>query len=52
MVSGRLQLTLGHESVRLDVGDAFTFPGREPHTWANGDATGPCDVLWVLAPAP
>ncbi|MEU8244155.1 cupin domain-containing protein [Actinoplanes missouriensis] len=50
---GRLRLTLAEESVLLHAGDAFTFPGREPHTWANaGDGDEQCQVIWVLAPAP
>jgi hypothetical protein len=40
------------QSMLLAGGDAFTFPGREPHTWANDDPRRPCRVLWVLAPAP
>jgi transcriptional regulator with XRE-family HTH domain len=50
---GRLRLTLSEESVLLDAGDAFTFPGREPHTWSNAsDGDEVCEVIWVLAPAP
>lgn len=52
VVRGELVVTLSGEAVRLAPGDAFTFPGREPHTWANGSAVGECEVLWALAPAP
>ena len=52
VVSGRLVVTLAASSVALGAGDALTFPGREPHTWRNASSTEPCDVLWVLAPAP
>jgi hypothetical protein len=30
----------------------MTFPGRTPHTWHNHSATLPCEVVWVLSPAP
>jgi quercetin dioxygenase-like cupin family protein len=49
---GRLRITLTGETVLLGPGDAYTFPGREPHTWANGSPGEACEVLWVLAPAP
>lgn len=52
VVAGRLRVAMVGESVLLDAGDALTFPGREPHSWANGDPARPCEVLWVLAPAP
>ncbi len=52
VVRGRLQVVLSGESVLLSAGDAFTFPGREPHTWSNAQAAEECEVLWVLAPAP
>jgi transcriptional regulator with XRE-family HTH domain len=52
VVRGELQVKLSDESVLLTAGDAFTFPGREPHTWANGRKDEQCEVLWVLAPAP
>ena len=52
VVRGRLVVTLSGESVALATGDAFTFPGREPHTWANDSAVEECEVLWALAPAP
>lgn len=52
VVRGELTVTLGAESVSLTAGDAFTFPGREPHTWANSRADEECEVLWTLAPAP
>lgn len=52
VVSGRLVVVMAEESVALGPGDALTFPGRLPHTWRNASASQPCDVLWVLAPAP
>jgi uncharacterized cupin superfamily protein len=52
VVEGQLEVVLSHEAVRLSSGDAFTFPGREPHTWRNASRTESCEVLWVLAHAP
>lgn len=52
VLRGDLELLLSHQSVRLAAGDAFTFPGREPHTWRNASGEEPCEVLWVLTPAP
>lgn len=52
VVRGGLVVTLSGESVALTTGDAFTFPGREPHTWANDSRDEECEVLWALAPAP
>ncbi len=52
VVRGQLTVFLTAESVRLRAGDAFTFPGREPHTWANARDDEECEVLWALAPAP
>lgn len=52
VVRGELHVTLSSESVLLTAGDAVTFPGREPHTWANARTDEECEVLWALAPAP
>ncbi len=52
VVRGRLDVQLEEETVTLGPGDAMTFPGRAPHTWRNHSATRPCEVLWVLSPAP
>jgi transcriptional regulator with XRE-family HTH domain len=52
VAQGRLLVVLEEDTVALAAGDALTFPGRTPHTWRNASATEPCDVLWVLAPAP
>ncbi len=52
VVRGGLVVTLSGEAVHLRTGDAFTFPGREPHTWANDSGVEECEVLWALAPAP
>jgi transcriptional regulator with XRE-family HTH domain len=51
VITGSLTVRFADRSVRLDAGDALTFPGREPHSWhAEGDA--PAEVCWVLSPAP
>ncbi len=52
VVAGHLTMSLLGETLELGPGDAFTFPGREPHTWANRRSRGVCEVLWILAPAP
>ncbi|GIE28106.1 transcription regulator [Actinoplanes italicus] len=52
VIRGRLELRLSDETVQLGAGDAFTFPGREPHTWSNTAEADECEVVWVLAPAP
>jgi transcriptional regulator with XRE-family HTH domain len=51
VIRGSLEIRLSEETVLLNAGDAFTFPGREPHTWSNA-TTGDTEVVWVLAPAP
>ena len=52
VVAGTLELVLDEEAVTLRGGDAMTFPGRTPHTWRNASDADPCEVLWVLSPAP
>ena len=52
VVAGTLRLELDTETVDLHAGDAFTMPGATPHTWRNPSTTDPCEVLWVLSPAP
>lgn len=52
VVLGSLVVTLAEESVALGPGDCLTFPGGQLHTWRNASTDLPCDVLWVLAPAP
>ncbi len=52
VVAGRLVVVMAEESLALGAGDALTMPGRQPHTWRNASTSLPCDVLWVLAPAP
>ena len=52
VVAGQFVVELGEEPVQLGPGDAFTFCGRDPHTWHNASTTDPAEVLWVLSPAP
>jgi quercetin dioxygenase-like cupin family protein len=52
VIAGRLEVRLSGEVITLGAGDSLTFPGREPHTWRNASKTEPCEVLWILAPAP
>ena len=52
ILSGQLQVVVEDEAMTLDTGDAMTFPGRTPHTWRNLSPDVPCEVLWVLSPAP
>ena len=52
VLAGSLTVQLASETHLLEVGDALTFPGRTPHTWANGSATDAAEVLWALSPAP
>ncbi|MDQ3616743.1 MAG: XRE family transcriptional regulator [Actinomycetota bacterium] len=52
VVDGELELVLEEGTVPLGAGDAMTFPGRTRHTWRNRSATEPCEVLWILSPAP
>ena len=51
VISGAVTVRFADRSVRLETGDALTFPGREPHTW-QADDDAPAEVCWVLAPAP
>lgn len=52
VLKGTLQVVLEDQIVSLERGDAMTFPGRTPHTWRNQSEREPCEVLWVLSPAP
>lgn len=50
VVSGRLKLIMTHQSYDLSAGDTMTFPGREPHSWAN-ETDEEAVVIWTLVPA-
>ena len=47
VVTGRLELRTTEAVHLLEEGDTVTFPGREPHSWANPDDR-PTVVLWTL----
>lgn len=49
---GSLEVEIAHEVFTVHEEDAMTFRGRDPHTWRNASTTLPCEVLWVLVPAP
>jgi mannose-6-phosphate isomerase-like protein (cupin superfamily) len=51
VLAGTVEVVLEHHVESLTAGDAMTFPGNSPHTWRN-PGPGPCEVLWILAPAP
>lgn len=51
VLSGTLEVVLEDGSEALSAGDAMTFPGKSPHTWRNSGSE-PCEVLWILVPAP
>jgi len=50
VVSGRIAVMFTSERYELDAGDTLTFPGREPHTWAN-ETDDEAVVVWTLVPA-
>jgi transcriptional regulator with XRE-family HTH domain len=52
VIRGDLVVRFPDDEIRLATGDALTFAGREPHTWRNASSEDPCEVVWVLAPAP
>jgi transcriptional regulator with XRE-family HTH domain len=52
VLAGDLELVLETGSETLTEGDAMTLPGRVLHTWRNASPDHPCEVLWVLSPAP
>lgn len=51
VLRGSLDVIMVDQIVTLGTGDAFTFPGRKPHSWRNASASELVEVLWVLAPA-
>ncbi len=52
VITGALIVIVGLEQFDLGAGDSMTFRGTDPHRWFNGSDTDPCEVLWVMAPAP
>ena len=47
LISGRFRLVVPDRTYELEAGDTVSFPGTEPHTWAN---PGPEEavLLWIL----
>lgn len=52
VLKGSVEIKFAHGSELLEAGDALTFPGKEPHTWANASGTEPAEVIWTVCPAP
>jgi len=50
VVAGRIAVMFTSERYELGAGDTLTFPGREPHTWAN-ETDERAVVMWTLVPA-
>jgi quercetin dioxygenase-like cupin family protein len=50
VVEGSFELIFSNERFELQAGDTVTFPGREPHTWANPSGEQAV-ILWTLVPA-
>lgn len=50
VIAGRLEILFSNACYELEAGDTLTFPGREPHTWAN-PTSEKAEVLWTLVPA-
>ncbi|MBA3382056.1 MAG: helix-turn-helix transcriptional regulator [Actinobacteria bacterium] len=51
VISGRLDLTVRHETVRMKAGDSLTFSPRDPHAWTNPSTSRPTHVIWAVAPS-
>jgi transcriptional regulator with XRE-family HTH domain len=52
VISGAVTVVLETGEETLGPGDTLTFPGRAPHTWRNASTAEPCELLWILTPAP
>ena len=52
VLKGAVELRFRDRVQKLTAGDALTFAGGEPHTWANASGSRPAEVIWVLVPAP
>ncbi len=52
VLKGAVELHFRDRVQKLTAGDALTFQGGEPHTWANASDKKPAEVIWVLVPAP
>lgn len=50
VVSGRLELTVGHEVFTLEAGDSFNFRSEIEHAYRNPGDT-PTRVVWMSTPS-
>ena len=53
VVSGNLEMLFNHGErlVRLEEGEALTYPPREPHRWVNPSESTPTDIIIFNMPA-
>jgi transcriptional regulator with XRE-family HTH domain len=51
VLRGELSVTVEGEVVRLEAGDAFTFPASAAHSFRAIGGAGPAQILWVVSPA-
>ena len=47
-LNGRVQLTVGGDRHALAEGDVLAFPGNQPHSYANADASAPARGVSVV----
>ena len=52
VLKGTVELRFSDRVQKLSAGDALTFSGGEPHTWANTSETRSAELIWVMVPAP
>ena len=52
VLKGTVELRFADRVQKLRAGDALTFAGGEPHTWANTSDSRAAEVIWVMVPAP
>jgi transcriptional regulator with XRE-family HTH domain len=50
VLEGELDLFLGADHHRLELGDSATFSCHTPHRWRNSSSR-PARVLWIITPA-
>lgn len=51
VLAGELLIDVTGERFTLNAGDAFTFPPTATHAFHVDPASGPAQVLWIIAPA-
>jgi quercetin dioxygenase-like cupin family protein len=52
MLTGRLDISVGFETYRLDPGDSMQFPSSLPHRYANPDAAEARAVTVIMYDCP